>query len=117
MSTFEVQSAVVFAVLVGFLGAAAAVLSLRLSLRRDRDRRELAAREPKLAPLVMESVILQMRDGSAISGVLTERSGGFFVLHNARLMEAGGAVDIDGAAWTDERNVSWIQVEGGKTWP
>lgn len=60
-------------------------------------------------PLVAESVVLQLKDGSAVAGLLTRRAGGFLVLENARLYENGGDVPVDGSAWVPNDEVRWIQ--------
>lgn len=60
-------------------------------------------------PLVAQSVVLQLTDGSAVAGLMTRKAGGFLVLENARLYENGGDVPVDGSAWVPTDQVRWIQ--------
>lgn len=60
---------------------------------------------------VLRQVIVNTKSEKAFAGVLWARRGGYLVLRNARLLQAGGSsTAIDGEVVIDANNVDFIQV-------
>jgi small nuclear ribonucleoprotein (snRNP)-like protein len=59
--------------------------------------------------VVRRRVIVNLRSGSAISGVLVAQRGQLLFLRDATLHEQGQRVAIDGEALVERGQVDWIQ--------
>ncbi len=60
---------------------------------------------------VLRQVIVNTKSDKAFAGVLWTRRGGYLVLRNARLLQAGGSsTAIDGEVVIDANNVDFMQV-------
>jgi small nuclear ribonucleoprotein (snRNP)-like protein len=60
---------------------------------------------------VLRQVIVNTQTDKAFSGVLWARRGGYLVLRNARLLQAGGSsTAIDGEVVIDASNIDFVQV-------
>ena len=60
---------------------------------------------------VLRQVIVNTKSDKAFAGVLWARRGGYLVLRNARLLQAGGSsTDVDGEVVIDASNVDFMQV-------
>jgi hypothetical protein len=59
--------------------------------------------------VVHRRVIVNLRSGSAVSGVLVAQRGGLLFLRNATLHEQGQQVPVDGEAVLERGQVDWIQ--------
>lgn len=60
---------------------------------------------------VLRQVIVNTKSDKAFAGVLWARRGGYLVLRNARLLQAGGSsTAVDGEVVIDANNVDFMQV-------
>lgn len=73
---------------------------------------ERLAREAVAHPLdVRRRVLVSLRTGRALDGVLWDRTDGWLVLRGARLLEPGSdPVEVDGEATVDAAQVEWVQL-------
>lgn len=60
--------------------------------------------------LLRRRVVVNLRTGKAVEGVLVDRRGDLLVLKSARLLEPGAApVVVDGDVVIERRNVDFVQ--------
>lgn len=59
--------------------------------------------------LVRRRVIVNLKGGTALSGVLFTQRGPLLVLRNATLHESGQRIPVDGEAVVEREQVDWIQ--------
>lgn len=62
--------------------------------------------------LTRRRVIVNLRDGQALEGLLLARRGPLLVLRDATLHTEGRAVPVDGEAVVERDRVAWMQLHG-----
>ncbi len=60
---------------------------------------------------VLESVIVNTKEGKAFRGVVWKRRGGYLVLRNAEILQpSGDRIAVDGEVAIPDRDIEFLQV-------
>lgn len=63
-------------------------------------------------PLVLREVVVNLKSGTAIRGVIVQVSRGYLVMRNSSLVNVNQPVPMDGAVYVAQADVDFVQALG-----